>query len=147
MLEVGKVAPRFQAVDQDGRTVSSEDFHGRRVVLWFYPKADTPGWTKQGTGFRDRARQFADRKVEILGVSFDSPADNKAFAEKFQFPFRLLCDTDRKVGMAYGVCAEPNAKSAKRYTFVIGPDGKVEQAIDTKDPAGQADALLASMPK
>jgi thioredoxin-dependent peroxiredoxin len=80
--------------------------------------------------------------VEILGISFDTPQANKAFVEKFQFPFRCLSDTDRKVGMAFGAADDVNAKTAKRLTFVVGPDGKIEQAIDTKDPAGQADALL-----
>jgi peroxiredoxin Q/BCP len=83
--------------------------------------------------------------VEILGISFDPPEANKKFAEKFKFPFRLLSDTDRKVGLAYGAADDPSARTAKRLTFVVGPDGKIEQAIETKDPAGQADALLEKM--
>jgi peroxiredoxin Q/BCP len=83
--------------------------------------------------------------IEILGVSFDTPEANKAFAEKFKFPFRLLCDTDRKLGVAYGAADDASARSAKRLTFVVGPTGKIEQAIETKDPAGQADALLKTL--
>jgi len=78
----------------------------------------------------------------VLGISFDTPAENKAFAEKFAYDFPLLCDTERKVGLAYKAAEHAKDKYAKRYTYVIGADGKIEQAIDTKDPAGQAAELL-----
>ena len=81
----------------------------------------------------------------ILGVSFDSVDDNSAFAEKFDFPYRLLCDTDRSIALAYGACESVKDQYPHRYTFVIGTDGMLEQAIDTKDPKGQADAILASL--
>ena len=81
----------------------------------------------------------------ILGISFDSVAENKAFGEKFQYPFRLLADPDRKVGLAYKAADAPTDRYAKRFTYVIGADGKIEQAIDTKDPAGQAGALLPTV--
>ena len=81
----------------------------------------------------------------ILGISFDTPAENKAFAEKFQYPFRLLSDPERKVGLAYQACDGAKDRYAKRFTYVIGPDGTIEQAIDTKDPGGQAAALLPSL--
>ena len=81
----------------------------------------------------------------MLGVSFDTPAENKAFAEKFGYTFPLLCDTERKLGMAYQACDKPTDKYAKRLTYVIGPGGKIEQAIDTKDAAGQAAELLKSV--
>ena len=81
----------------------------------------------------------------ILGVSFDTPAENKAFAEKFGYTFRLLSDPDRKVGLAYQAADDAQARYAKRFTYVIGPDGRIEQAIDTKDPAGQAQDLLKSV--
>jgi thioredoxin-dependent peroxiredoxin len=80
----------------------------------------------------------------VLGVSFDSPEANKAFAEKYQFPYRLLSDPERKMGLAYKACDDAGAQYARRYTYVIGPDGTIEQAIDTKDPGGQAEALLKS---
>jgi peroxiredoxin Q/BCP len=83
--------------------------------------------------------------VAVLGISVDSVADNRAFAEKFHFPFPLLSDPGRQVAMAYGACESPSDKYARRYTFVIGPDGRIEQAIDTKDPAGQAEALLKTV--
>jgi peroxiredoxin Q/BCP len=81
----------------------------------------------------------------VLGISFDSVADNRAFAEKFQFPFPLLSDTSRAVGLAYRACDKASDGYARRFTYVIGPDGRIEQAIDTKDPGGQAAALLVAM--
>ncbi len=81
----------------------------------------------------------------MLGISFDTPAENKAFAEKFGYDFPLLCDVDRKIGLAYHAAESPKDKYAKRFTYVIGPDGKIEQAIDTKDPGGQAAELLKTM--
>lgn len=84
--------------------------------------------------------------MQILGISLDSVADNKAFAEKFVYTFPLLSDPDRKVSVAYKACETPKDRYAKRYTYVIGPDGVIEQAIDTKDAAGQAAALLPTLP-
>ncbi len=81
----------------------------------------------------------------IFGVSFDGVAANKAFAEKFSFAYPLLCDPDRKVGLAYEACDDATATYAKRITYVVGPDGKIESAVETKDPAGQADALLKTL--
>jgi len=80
----------------------------------------------------------------VLGISFDTQAENKAFADKFDYDFPLLCDTERTVGIAYQAAEHPKDKYAKRYTYVIGADGKIEQAIDTKDPAGQATELIKS---
>lgn len=81
----------------------------------------------------------------MLGISFDAPAENRAFAEKHGYTFPLLSDVDRKVGLAYKAAAKPDDAYARRYTYVIGPDGRIEQAIDTKDPGGQAAALLTSV--
>jgi peroxiredoxin Q/BCP len=83
--------------------------------------------------------------VTVLGVSFDPPAFNRAFAEKFGFPFPLLSDVSRQIGLAYGACERADDPYARRYTYVIGPDGRIEQAIDTKDPGGQAEALLSTL--
>ena len=81
----------------------------------------------------------------MLGISFDPPEANKAFAEKFDYTFPLLCDTNREVGLAYGACDSPKDEYARRITYVIGPEGKIEQAIDTKDPAHQAEELLKTI--
>jgi peroxiredoxin Q/BCP len=85
--------------------------------------------------------------VVVLGASFDTPAENKAFAEKFSFPFDILCDVDRSFGIAYGVAADAKAQYAKRSTFVIGPDGKIEQVIEKADPKSHPETLLKSLPE
>jgi len=83
--------------------------------------------------------------VAVLGISFDDAEGNRAFAEKHGYSFPLLCDTDRRVGLAYGACDSPQDAYARRYTYVIGPDGRIEQSIDTTDPKGQAAALLTKL--
>jgi peroxiredoxin Q/BCP len=145
MLHVGDPAPDFAATDHRGNLVTLSGLKGRRFVLWFYPKADTPGCTRQGCGFRDQAAGYAEKGVAIFGVSFDTEAENAAFAEKFSFPFPLLSDTDHEVGLAYGACDSPTDGYAQRITYVIGPDGLIEQAMKTKDPGGQAASLLATL--
>jgi len=99
----------------------------------------------QGQGFRDRIPELEARGVQVFGVSFDSTLENRAFAEKCDFNYPLLCDTDRAMGLAYGACDQAGAKYAARHTFVIGPDGIIEQVIDTKDPGGQAQAILDTL--
>jgi len=90
-------APSFTVKDHNGNTVSLADFNGKKVVLWFYPKADTPGCTIEGKGFRDDYEKFAQKNTVILGVSLDNETDNKAFAEKFNFPYPLLCDVNKRL--------------------------------------------------
>ncbi len=142
MLQAGTVAPSFELQDHLGRTVKLADFKGKRVVLFFYPKADTPGCTKQACGFRDATAEYRKKGVPTLGISLDSVADNKAFADKFKLEYPLLCDVGGSVALAYKAIEHPKDKYAKRYTYVIGADGKIEQAIDTKDPGAQAAELL-----
>ncbi|MBU8895388.1 peroxiredoxin [Corallococcus sp. H22C18031201] len=126
MLKAGDTAPDFTVQDHTGRTHRLADYRGKNVVLWFYPKADTPGCTAEGCGFRDHQPTYAQKDAVILGISFDTPAENKAFAEKFSFNFPLLCDTDRKVGRAYGAADDASAANARRVGVIIGPDGKVK---------------------
>ncbi|HST20225.1 MAG TPA: peroxiredoxin [Blastocatellia bacterium] len=145
MLNVGDQAPDFNVKAHTGDDVRLSDLEGRTVVLWFYPKADTPGCTAEGIGFRDRIQQYGDKDAEILGVSFDTVEENRAFAEKFNFPFRLLCDTKREIGMAYGACDDPTAQYAKRITYVIGPDGRIVQAIDQVNAREHPEALLCTL--
>ena len=94
MLEKGTKAPSFSVKDHNGNTVSLTDCAGKKIVLWFYPKADTPGCTIEGKGFRDDYEKFTEKNTAILGVSLDNETDNKAFAEKFNFPYPLLCDVN-----------------------------------------------------
>lgn len=125
MLQPGQPAPDFSVQDETGKTRSLSEFKGQTVVLWFFPKADTPGCTAEGCGFRDRYADFRQRGVTILGASFDTAEENRAFKEKYGFPFPLLCDTDRKLGMQYGAATDANAKNAVRTATVIGPDGRI----------------------
>ena len=127
MLKPGDMAPDFIVQDHTGRTHRLGEYRGKTVVLWFYPKADTPGCTAEGCGFRDQNAQYQQKNAVILGISVDSAKDNKAFAEKFGFNFPLLCDTDRKVGIAYGACDDASASTARRVAVIIGPDGIVQR--------------------
>ncbi len=143
LLAVGSAAPDFSVRAHDGRIVSLRDLRGKKVVLWFYPKADTPGCTIEGKGLCSEYAGFAARGVEILGVSFDSQAENKAFAVKFGFPYALLCDTERKLGMAYGACDRPDARNARRITYVIDENGMIRQVLPKVNPDTHTAELLA----
>jgi peroxiredoxin Q/BCP len=145
MPAVGSPAPAFRLSDHTGTERTLEGYRGKRVVLWFFPKADTPGCTLEGCGFRDRSAGYAAKGAAILGISFDSVEANRAFAEKHGFVFPLLCDTSGAVGRAYGV-APPGQTFPRRATFVIGPTGVIEQVIPQVDPKSHPDALLATLP-
>ena len=143
LLEVGSAAPDFRVSAHDGTTVSLSGLRGRKVVLWFYPKADTPGCTVEGKGFCSAHADFEARGVTILGVSFDDRAANAAFAGKFGFPYPLLCDTDRKLGMAYGACDSPDVRHARRITYVIDEQGTIRHVLPNVDPATHTAEVLA----
>src|SRR5438445_12458688 len=106
LLQAGTKAPDFSASDQSGNKVTLRDYRGKKVVLYFYPKDDTPGCTKEACAFRDGFSKFKELGVEILGVSVDNEKSHKSFAEKFKLPFKLLADTDKKIVNAYGVWGE-----------------------------------------
>ncbi len=130
MPAVGDSAPDFALADQNGKTVKLSDFHGKHVVLYFYPKDDTPGCTKEACGFRDDYAKFTKKGIVILGVSPDDPKSHKKFVDKYELPFPLLADTEKTVCQAYDVWKEKNMYGRKsmgveRTTFVIGPDGKI----------------------
>jgi peroxiredoxin Q/BCP len=140
--KVGDPAPRFQGQDQDGKTWKLADHVGHKVVLlYFYPKDDTPGCTKQACGLRDRMGDLKKDNVEVVGVSFDSAASHQKFREKFQLNFPLLADTDGKIADAYGVRREAGKNMARRASFLIGRDGKIVHITDVP----QADVHLAEM--
>src|SRR6185503_15620582 len=103
MPKEGSVAPNFAAKDANGETVRLKDLRGQKVVLYFYPKDDTPGCTKEACAFRDAFADYKKRKIKVLGVSLDSEASHKKFAAKYELPFTLLADTDRAISEAYGV--------------------------------------------
>lgn len=132
MIDEGKKAPDLTLPDQDGNKVKLSDFKGRYIVLYFYPKDDTPGCTKEACSFRDTFPEFNNVDAVILGVSPDSVSSHKKFAEKYKLPFRLLADEDKKVIEKYGVWKEKSMYGKKymgveRTTFVIDPDGRIKK--------------------
>jgi thioredoxin-dependent peroxiredoxin len=140
MLGVGAAMPAFELRDHEGRTVRSADLAGRRYLLWFYPKAMTPGCTTEAKSLRDNHTVLQTAGVDVLGVSFDEPALNKQFVEAEQLNFRLLSDTDRRLAVAVGAADSTDAKAAKRISYLVGADGKVIKAYADVDPnvhAGQ----------
>ena len=134
MIKVGDQAPAFSIPNQDGNSVSLVDHSGKYVLIWWYPKADTPGWTIEGNGFRDRIQDFKDRNAWVIGVSYDSPSDNGAFRDKFSFPYDLLSDKEGVMSIAFGV-SEPGSARSPRKSVLIGPDGKVVITYDKVTPA------------
>jgi peroxiredoxin Q/BCP len=138
-------APEFSAAaevsipDQHGRTHRLADYRGRCVVVYFYPKDDTPGCTVEGKEFRDLHEQFVALNCAIIGVSTDGVESHRSFAEKHAFPFTLLADTAGDLARAFGVL---NGKTAKRVTFVIGKDGRVARTFADVAPRGHANQVL-----
>jgi peroxiredoxin Q/BCP len=128
MLNVGDAAPDFEVQDHEGKTMKLSDYRGKKVVLWFYPKADTPGCTAEGCSFRDYGSEYAKKNAQILGISFDKPEENAKFHDKFHFTFPLLSDTDRAVGMTYGAASSPADEYARRIAYVIDENGKIAEA-------------------
>ena len=150
MIEEGRPAPDFALESDSGDTVSLSDFRGRPVVLYFYPKDDTPGCTTEACEFRDAYDVFRERGAEVLGVSPDDVASHEKFKSKFGLPFTLLADPDHKVAEEYGVWTERNSYGKKymginRSTFIIDPQGKVARAMFGIKPAGHASAVLDSL--
>ncbi len=150
MIEPDQPAPDFELPDQDGNPVRLRDLRGRRVVLYFYPKADTPGCTTQACGVRDRAPDYAAAGAVVLGVSPDPVAKVKRFHDKFTLGFNLLADTDHAVADAYGVWAEKSMYGRtywgnQRTTFVIDEDGVVRHVIPKVSPKTHDDEVLEAL--
>ena len=147
-MKVNDKAPAFSLLDQDGNKISLKDFAGKTVVLFFYPKAGTPGCTIEACGFRDTYKKIQATGTVILGVSADEPAKQKKFEEKFKLPYPLLADTDKKVCESYGVIQEKSMYGKKymgiaRMTFIIGPTGRIQHIYEKVKPEGHADEVLA----
>ena len=150
MVEVGQPAPDFALPDQNGEPVRLSDLRGRRVVVYFYPKADTPGCTTQACGIRDHAADYDAADAVVLGVSPDTVKDVKAFADKFDLRFRLLADADHAVAEAYGVWVEKHRSGRtywgnERTTFVVDADGRVAEVLRNVKPAQHDDLVLSAL--
>jgi thioredoxin-dependent peroxiredoxin len=149
-LTVGTKAPAFSAPDQSGKTVSLSDFAGKTLILYFYPKDDTPGCTVEACSFRDEHAAFKKKGGVVLGVSPDDAKSHTKFIEKFSLPFPLLSDTDHKIAEAYNVWVEKsmygkNYMGVERSTFVIGPDGKLTAIYRKVKPAEHTAEVLAAL--
>ena len=143
MLQPGADAPEFSVNDHNGKKINLKDFLGKKIVLWFYPKADTPGCTMEGQGFRDNFEKFEQKDIKIFGVSLDNESENKAFAEKFSFPYPLLCDVNREVALSYHAVNSKEDQYAARISYVIGEDGKILESIENVDTKNHSNDLCS----
>ncbi len=147
MLKEGTTAPAFKTTDENGDTVSLKDLRGQKVVLYFYPKDDTPGCTKEACSFRDAFAKFKKQGINVLGVSPDNEASHKKFVTKYKLPFTLLADTDRSIAEAYGVWGEKKFMGRKymgvhRTTFLIDEKGKIKKIFEKVKPEDHASEVL-----
>jgi peroxiredoxin Q/BCP len=147
MIEEGKPAPDFELTSDRGETVKLSDLRGKPVVLYFYPKDDTPGCTAQACGIRDAYGEFQRSGAVVLGISPDDERSHEKFRDKYELPFPLLADTEHEVAEQYGVWGEKKymGKSymgVKRWTFVIDEDGNVKKVLPDVKPAEHADDVL-----
>jgi peroxiredoxin Q/BCP len=146
-MEVNDKAPAFRTTDENGKEVALKDFLGKTVVLYFYPKADTPGCTKEACEFRDTYKRLEKTGAVLLGISADTAKSQKKFQDKFSLPFTLLADADKTIANLFGVVKEKNMYGKKvmgiaRTTFVIGPDGKIKHIFNNVKPEGHAEQVL-----
>ena len=150
MLKEGDQAPDIRLANDSGEPFKLSDLKGKRVVLYFYPKADTPGCTTEACEFRDDSKAFAKKGAAVVGISPDKPAAQAKFKQKYELPFTLLADEEKAAAQAYGVWKEKNMYGKKvmgieRTTFVIGPDGKIEKIYNQVKAKGHAAAVLAKL--
>jgi peroxiredoxin Q/BCP len=149
-LKVGDKAPAFSLPTESGKMVSLKSFKGKSVVLYFYPKDDTPGCTKEACGFRDSKKAIAKADAVVLGVSLDGPNSHKRFIEKYGLPFSLLCDEEAAASKAYGVYKQKNLYGKtywgiERSTFVIDEAGKLKAIFRKVKVDGHVDEVLAAL--
>ena len=150
MLDVGVKEPSFKLQDGDGTKISIDNFRGKKVVLWFFPKANTPGWTTEGQGFRDELQKFEEKNAVIIGMSADSPNKQKKFCEKQSFEFAMLCDERKKTLQAYGVWGKKKFMGREyegifRNTYIIDEKGIIEKAYKKVNVKSHAQDILADL--
>ncbi|MDJ0706145.1 MAG: peroxiredoxin [Leptolyngbyaceae cyanobacterium MO_188.B28] len=141
-LSAGTTAPAFTTKDDAGNTVSLSDYKGKTVVLYFYPKDDTPGCTKEAQSFRDSFDEYQGKDIVVLGVSMDDEASHKLFKEKYGLPFSLLADTDGALTKAYDV---EGGGYSKRVTFIINGEGVIDKVLESVKTDTHAQDILAGM--
>src|ERR1041384_1681804 len=149
-LKAGDPAPDFTAATNGGALIKLSDLRGKSVVLYFYPRDDTPGCTKEACAFRDGWKQFEKKGAVVLGISTDGVKSHDKFADKFKLPFTLVADEDRKIVEAYGVWGEKVFMGRKyqgthRVTFLIGPDGRIKNIWPKVKPEEHAAEVLAAL--
>lgn len=152
MLKVGRKAPLFTLPDQDAKSQSLKEYKGQWVLLYFYPKDDTPGCTKEACTIADIYKDFKRQGTVVLGVSKDTPKSHKKFAEKYSLPFTLLSDPTMEMMDTYGAKVEKSmygkiVRGTNRITYIINPEGKIAKAYAEVDPASHALELLADIKK
>ena len=150
MLDVGQKAPDFTLPDQNGSNVSLSDFLGKKVVLWFFPKASTPGWTNEGQGFRDELKNYKLKNTEVIGMSADSSKRQKNFCDKQSFDFPMLSDEEKTVLKDYGAWGIKKMYGREyegiyRYTYVIDEKGIIEKAYEKVSVKTHAKDVLAEL--
>jgi peroxiredoxin Q/BCP len=148
VIREGQQAPDFELTSDTGEAVKLSDYRGKSVVLYFYPKDDTPGCTTEACEFRDAYDRFREQGIEVIGVSPDPVSSHRSFKQKHELPFPLLADPEHEAAEAYGVWKErtnygKTYMGIERSTFVIGPDGTLVKALRGIEPAGHAASLLA----
>lgn len=147
MLKEGSAAPAFKTTDAEGQSVSLKDFRGQRVVLYFYPKDDTPGCTREACSFRDAFGDFKKADIRVLGISTDNEASHKKFTKKFDLPFTLLTDTDHSIADKYGTYGQKKFMGrtymgVHRKTFLIDEKGKIKRIFEKVKPDEHAREVL-----
>lgn len=142
LLKVGDSAPDFSSVDQDGNPVKLGDFKGKPVVMYFYPKDDTPGCTVEACNFRDNSELYEKAGVKVLGVSVDNQKSHKKFVDKYELNFTLVADDSKTIAKAYGVLGERNAS---RVTYIIDRDGKVSHVYPKVSPKEHAVEVMSKI--
>jgi peroxiredoxin Q/BCP len=150
MLQIGDLAPDFALLNQDEQMVHLSDFNGKKVIIYFYPKDDTPDCTKEACSFRNRFSEFCDLNAVILGISCDPPKAHREFIEKFNLPFQLLSDTNTRVASQWGALGEKNAYGRKymsihRMTFIINEQRKIQFVFTKVYPASHGDDVLKKL--
>jgi peroxiredoxin Q/BCP len=145
-LSVGTQAPDFTVKDTNGNTIKLSDYHGKTVVLYFYPKDDTPGCTKEACSFRDSYAIYQGEDIAVFGISLDDEASHQQFTQKYNLPFPLLADVDGAITKAYDVEAEKNGfRYAQRVTYVVDPTGKISQVFTTINTETHAQEILTAL--